>query len=331
MTDWHVAEVIRSTVTDGVTMGHTCCAVHDCKIALPSQKGVRFCTKHAHKEAECAFDDCANACESGFKTCAEPRHREIELEHDLLKQQSVFTLKARAARLEIAHDIPLDAEDDVLASAACADKPSTGNRRKPRVFFSRRRVHNEELCISSCGIILGRATFYGSEAPNGVLVRTYSCEGFPLLTALQTFWLRLFPTLASMPHVLWHDNNCNIYTMLQNEPEEVRQRFINTIMPVDVFHFKCKHKETDTVCNEHCNPALFDDILMDGDKWRFNSSAAEQVNSWFVRFASVVREMEVVRYNFFLDEVVKRRNRARVAELERQGHAPYLIPRSSLL
>jgi hypothetical protein len=37
-------------------------------------------------------------------------------------------------------------------------------------MFGRRRTHNEELCVASCGVILGRATCYGSEAPNGVRV-----------------------------------------------------------------------------------------------------------------------------------------------------------------
>ena len=46
---------------------------------------------------------------------------------------------------------------------------STGNR-PARARFGRKRTHNEELCVTSCGVIVGRATFYGSEAPNGVRV-----------------------------------------------------------------------------------------------------------------------------------------------------------------
>ncbi|PPQ76766.1 hypothetical protein CVT26_000266 [Gymnopilus dilepis] len=49
----------------------------------------------------------------------------------------------------------------------CNGKPETGNR-SAKARFGRRRTHNEELCVASCGVILGRATFYGSEAPNGV-------------------------------------------------------------------------------------------------------------------------------------------------------------------
>jgi hypothetical protein len=134
-----------------------------------------------------------------------------------------------------------------------------------------------------------------------------------------------------MPAVLWHDNNCGIFPMLQHESAAVQARFEGTILPVDVFHFKCKHKADHTECNTHCNPMLFKEILMDGDKWRFNSSAAEQTNAWLGGYQSMVREMEVVRYNFFLDEMIMRRNRSLIAELERKGKKPYSIPREALL
>lgn len=52
----------------------------------------------------------------------------------------------------------------------CNGKPSTGNQRV-RARFGRRRTHNDELCVASCGVILGRTTFYGSEAPSAVRVR----------------------------------------------------------------------------------------------------------------------------------------------------------------
>lgn len=36
-------------------------------------------------------------------------------------------------------------------------------------------------------------------------------------------------------------------------------------------------------------------------------------------------------FNFFLDEVIMRCNKARILELELAGHEPYSIPRSALL
>jgi hypothetical protein len=120
-------------------------------------------------------------------------------------------------------------------------------------------------------------------------------------------------------------------------------------LPVDVFHFKSKHKESDEYCGRNCNPALWSD-LMDSTtgKWVFNSSAAEQANLWFGGFRAITRLMRrdrfvalwpqvyytinwKLRYNFFLDEVIMARNISRQSELERMGHAPYAIPREALL
>jgi hypothetical protein len=45
----------------------------------------------------------------------------------------------------------------------------------------------------------------------------------------------------------------------------------------------------------------------------------------------MVREMEATRYDFFLDEMIKRRNQITVRELFVKGASPYHIPRNILL
>jgi hypothetical protein len=92
-------------------------------------------------------------------------------------------------------------------------------------------------------------------------------------------------------------------------------------MPVDVFHFWCKHKEGDEYCAAHCNPVNFAELMQDG-KWVFNSSAAEQANAWIGGFLAIVREMRAERYNFFLDEMIRRRNEWLFEELEQKGQEP---------
>jgi hypothetical protein len=99
--------------------------------------------------------------------------------------------------------------------------------------------------------------------------------------------------------------------------------FDNVALPVDVFHFKCKHSERDTFCQENCNPALFPELLGENGKgWYFNSSAAEQTNAWFGAFLPICREMLHVKYNFFLDEMIIMRNRMTKAKLEKDGKSP---------
>ncbi|KAJ7080155.1 hypothetical protein B0H15DRAFT_787367 [Mycena belliarum] len=324
---------IRSTVTDGITMGHPCCGVLDCQERLRSVKD-KFCLTHQKLNKQCCITTCRDEVEPGFRTCTNPDHRDIELYHYQLGK-AMFQLKNRLQLSYNGSTLPdslpesqpappssrlppsEDEEIELVLPAAeiCDGKPAKGNR-TVRARFSRKRTHNEQLSVYSCGITPGRATFFGSEAPNGV----------------REFWMKLWPTKASLPAVLWHDNNCSIVKMLRNDPDEyMRHYFDNVALPVDVFHFKSKHKETDLDCGANCNPYIWPELRTADGKWRFNSSAAEQTNAWFGGFQSMVREMTVERYNFFLDEMIKRRNRALVKELHKRGKAPHNIPRELLL
>ncbi|EIW78606.1 hypothetical protein CONPUDRAFT_27070, partial [Coniophora puteana RWD-64-598 SS2] len=62
-------------------------------------------------------------------------------------------------------------------------------------------------------------------------------------------------------------------------------------------------------CQKYCNPALFPDLQTDdGTGWWFNTSIAEQTNVWLGSYHAMVREMTSVRFNFFLDEMIRLRN-----------------------
>jgi hypothetical protein len=100
--------------------------------------------------------------------------------------------------------------------------------------------------------------------------------------------------------------------------------------PVDVFHFEGKHTEKDKFCQQNCNPALWPDLMVDGN-WRFNSSVAEQTNAWFGGFQAMVREMRIERYNFFLDEMIRRRNDWLIRRLDNRGKSVRMVPHHSLL
>ena len=79
---------------------------------------------------------------------------------------------------------------------------------------------------------------------------------------------------------------------------------------------------SDIFCGSNCNPLLYPQLYKDG-KWIFNSSAAEQANSWIVRFRAVVRDMLKHNFNFFLDEMIRLRNEAMVEKLVRLKMNPY--------
>ena len=144
--------------------------------------------------------------------------------------------------------------------------------------------------------------------------------------------MSMFLTKRSLPGVIWHDNNCRIKAMLKNDTDKsLRTYFDDIALPVDVFHFKSKHKESDIECGLHCNPYIWPELHTDDGQWRFNYSAVEQTNAWYGGFLAIVQDMQADRYEFFLDEMIKQKNRMIVNELKRKGKKPYKIPQYSLL
>jgi len=96
---------------------------------------------------------------------------------------------------------------------------------------------------------------------------------------------------------------------------------------VDVFHWKTKHKKTSDACAIDCNPTLFEELIGDdGKSWFFNSSIAEQTNVWLGGYHAILREMGQVKFNFFLDEMIFRKNRITKHSLEKHGECPNYIP-----
>ncbi|KAG1904180.1 uncharacterized protein F5891DRAFT_1184364 [Suillus fuscotomentosus] len=76
----HRTEVI---VTNGVTVGHPCCAIPWCKNPLDNNQ-LRFCAEHHHLEAVCAVNSCGQLVvvdiETGrkCKACDDPVHLHME-------------------------------------------------------------------------------------------------------------------------------------------------------------------------------------------------------------------------------------------------------------
>ena len=67
---------------------------------------------------------------------------------------------------------------------------------------------------------------------------------------------------------------------------------------------KSKHKELDKFCSQHYNPALFEDLMVDG-KWWFNLLVVEMTNMWFGGFHFIVCKIHKDRHDFFLDEMIR--------------------------
>ncbi|KZO91311.1 hypothetical protein CALVIDRAFT_361496 [Calocera viscosa TUFC12733] len=149
----------------------------------------------------------------------------------------------------------------------------------------------------------------------------------------QDFIISVFPTRASMPDVIFFDNNCNLRRHLEKRAEDVREHFEHTTLVVDAFHWAGKHQQGgDEYCSKFCNPASYPDLYDETkpNKWLFNSSVCEQTNTWVRKFAAQTREMTAVQFEFFPDEVIKAHNEHIIVELHRGQHFPHQIPASAL-
>ncbi|KAG8850470.1 hypothetical protein FRB91_009052 [Serendipita sp. 411] len=85
--------LVRSVVVDGVTIGHPCCSVHDCKNPLPTNHS-RFCTEHTGQAMYCCIVGCTKLAAPDFRTCSTPAHRQMET-FRYERGKAMFQLKNR--------------------------------------------------------------------------------------------------------------------------------------------------------------------------------------------------------------------------------------------
>ncbi|KZT54970.1 hypothetical protein CALCODRAFT_547130 [Calocera cornea HHB12733] len=319
-------KMIHCAVTDGISIGRPCCAVHNCPLPLTNNRA-HFCAAHAQEEELCAVQGCNSPRQSGRLTCGILEHRALEDKYKAPGKSFIqLTHRHRQAYERGGEDgeevveMELEEEEEGEQSEVVQLDPMPRRESKKKVLrarFGRNRTHNEQLVVRPCGVIVGRGTFYGAEALGSVI----------------DFIMSIFPTLSSMPDLLFFDNNCNLRRHLENRAEEVRRHFEHTLLVVDAFHWDRKHKlSRDQYCSMHCNPAVYPELCDETkpNKWLFNSSACEQANAWLRKFAAQTREMTAVRFEFFLDEVIKAHNEHIVLQLRRANHFPHHIPASNL-
>ncbi|KAI0703114.1 hypothetical protein C8Q76DRAFT_632028 [Earliella scabrosa] len=291
---------LSACVMDGVTIGHPRCNVDHCREPLGSPRD-RFCPRHWDQERLCAIRGCNQPATDNLHTCNQYNHRAYE-KKKRERGQAIFRLRKRMAGHSTKRTAALAGGD--------ADDKVPGHSFK--TALTRRYTHNDQLIVRCCGVIVSRATFYEAESPSNALA----------------FLLATFPheLPRCQPSFCFFDNNC---ILLKHILASGETRLSNVGLPVDVFHATVKHKDTDAFCAMNCNPASFPE-LMDGAKWLFNSSVAEQTNGWYGKFLPIVREMTRIHHNFFLDEMVSVYNDWKVSTLSQRAARPRTIPLEEL-
>jgi hypothetical protein len=113
-------QTVSVVVTDGVTIGHPCCAVHNFHLPLASNRH-RFCPTHLPLESQCAIIDCECPNRDGSLTCNDPEHQEVEcIQKD--RGQARFQLKERLEHSHVAHPESAEAVDATSQELADVDE-----------------------------------------------------------------------------------------------------------------------------------------------------------------------------------------------------------------
>lgn len=128
---------------------------------------------------------------------------------------------------------------------------------------------------------------------------------------------------ARKPNMVVYDSACDALQQIFKWPDPF---FDDIAFVVDVWHFLNKHSVEHKFCQEYCNPSAFPEMLKEDGGWFFNTSVAEQGNNWLGKFRAMCREMGVLRFNFFLDEMIRLKNIIIVEELRKQGYNPRHAP-----
>ncbi|KAK0222261.1 hypothetical protein IW262DRAFT_1296832 [Armillaria fumosa] len=306
---------------DGITMGHTCCSIEGiCKELLATLKD-QFCPSHSDRNNKCFVMGCQEPPNKANHSlaCAMPAHckREVELRQRTQKGMKELIAEAEGsestgptvnpteATTMPGRAVQMEALFGVLLHAPKALNTVVGR-------LNRKWMHNEQLFVHPCGVIVSRCTFYNAESLTDFLKVTFPTSKYP----------------NCLPSYIFYDNNCQL---LRHAWKQRDTYYNKTGMVVETWHAK-SHKETDEFCRQWCLPSRFSELMTVGHngkpKWRFNASSAEQANAWFGGYHPIVREMPRCcgSYNFYLDEMITMQNCAVVAKLDTRGQSPVLVP-----
>lgn len=188
-----VTHMVYVVVIDGITVGHPCCAIHNCHVPLANNRH-RFCPEDAPlHDTICSIVGCSDPVLHGRLTCGKAEHQEVERIHRE-RGQARFQLQERLQCAHVAHPENASADERDLSELVDMDeseeefevemqhnsKEPVGTSSRPIpckkicAQFGRKRTHNEQIIVAPCGIIIARETFYGAEGVASVVVRHIS-------------------------------------------------------------------------------------------------------------------------------------------------------------
>lgn len=117
---------VSAGVTDGVTVGHPCCAILNCQEPLEKARD-RYCPTHIACVDECAIEGCTEHTTRGFFTCVDPSHRAWEAKRRRRQKSTsgaAFTILSDRYHRAM-HPEPVQPDKDASAAPSGSGDPSS--------------------------------------------------------------------------------------------------------------------------------------------------------------------------------------------------------------
>ncbi|KAF7311236.1 hypothetical protein MKEN_01025200 [Mycena kentingensis (nom. inval.)] len=345
---------VQVIVGDGLSIGRPVCGVAHCPKPLANTRD-RFCSAHQDEENYCSITGCRRKIIPKTKSCDIPEHQEMERLHyehisastTLGERLQRHRQRHQAADVQ-ARDPEVEYTVDNAGAVQITVSPHPGTVGVSDELLAEREkelLSREAVSIGSVPDAIQNSPSDASSEPTDgskTSIPDPPCEAtkssagkkfkakfntsrshteFFVSYASRWSLRRHSPYLAPVkPEHFVYDSNCDASQQVQAHPEQWVW-FQDVGMSVDVFHFLTKHSETHFHCQEFCNPKSFPELVNEDGTWFFNSSVAEQNNSWLGGFQSIVRQMTAVKYDFFLNEMIRLHNEKLLAELNITANA----------
>jgi hypothetical protein len=124
------------------------------------------------------------------------------------------------------------------------------------------------------------------------------------------------------PKHLIYDSNCDAKQQVMSHGDPY---FADMGICVGIWHFLNKHKVTHAFRQKHCNPAMYPELQDKKGDWYFNTLVAKQTNAWLGGYHFMCHKMLPVKFNFFLDEMIRLRNVEMLKRLAASGQHPHVL------
>ncbi|KAM0789966.1 hypothetical protein ACM66B_005300 [Microbotryomycetes sp. NB124-2] len=341
------SRIVNLAVLDGIKIGHRLCAKDECTDA-PATSNSLFCFEHRHS---CQIRGCPGTISKDSRSSRTPATAckvHAQDSRSSSRRSKTGPPRKRARQEKSSSESSESSFTDDSSSEASNQAESEQLRR-----VKARQIPGIQLLVYACGTLIAWHKLETPEEPDEILsfldkVDRDTNGGLPTFVAYDRSCQLLAHVAdrarasSSSSSSSSDDPSANSSADTATTPPAWLDR---TKLIVDAFHFTT-HSKDDVLCRAMCNPAPLDGSQPDlvtphevqvptnpGSARRthkgsrqmanriefcrtFNTSAAEQLNSWLKGFANLLGAMSADNHDFLLQVLLERRFASRAQTLK---------------